>query len=92
MAHAVAALAGAVCIQRCALRVLLGAEARGLSTVAFPALGAGVGAVPMELVAKLVLEAVATFASLGPRSVREVAVVLRREEARAQWRETLCLA
>jgi serine/threonine-protein kinase len=89
VAHAVAANDGAVCLQRCTLRVLLGAEARGARSVAFPALGTGVGEVPMEQAARLILEAVRTFAALEPRAVREVTIVLYDEEARARWREIL---
>lgn len=70
---------------------LLEAEARGAATVAFPALGAGVGGVPMELGAKLTLEAVATFAALRPLRVREVRVVLFDPSARARWAESLSL-
>jgi O-acetyl-ADP-ribose deacetylase (regulator of RNase III) len=57
--------------------------------VAFPALGTGVGEVPMEQGARLILEAVRTFAALEPRSVRDVHIVLRNEEARGRWREIL---
>jgi O-acetyl-ADP-ribose deacetylase (regulator of RNase III) len=48
MAHAVAAIEGAVCLQRATLRVLLGAEVREANSVLFPALGTGVGEVPMD--------------------------------------------
>jgi len=89
VAHAIAAIEGAVCLQRCALRVLLGAEARGARVVAFPALGTGVGGGPMDLAAKLLLEATRTFASLSPQAVREVRWVLFDEAARARWREIL---
>jgi serine/threonine-protein kinase len=85
VAHAVAALAGSICLQRCMLRVLLDAEARGLTSVAIPALGTGIGEVPMELAASLVLEAIRTFASLEPRHVRVVRVVLVDDAARQRW-------
>src|SRR5262249_42193342 len=61
IAHAVAAIEGAVCLQRATLRVLLGAELRRATSVLFPALGTGVGEVPMDLAAKLMLEAIRTF-------------------------------
>jgi O-acetyl-ADP-ribose deacetylase (regulator of RNase III) len=89
VAHAVAALSGSICLQRCTLRVLLGAEARGARSVAFPALGTGVGDVPMDLAAKLMIEAVRTFAWLEPENVRVVRLVLYDETARARWRSVM---
>jgi len=89
VAHAVAALSGSICLQRCTLRVLLGAEARGARSVAFPALGTGVGDVPMDLAAKLMIEAVRTFAWLEPEHVRVVRIVLYDEPARARWRSVM---
>ncbi|HYX40869.1 MAG TPA: serine/threonine-protein kinase [Pyrinomonadaceae bacterium] len=86
MAHAVAALRGAVCLQRCTLRVLFGAEARQAKVIAFPALGTGVGDVPMDLAAKLMLEAVRTFAAFNPQHVQTVRVVLYNEQALTRWR------
>ncbi len=92
VAHAVAALAGAVCIQRATMRVLLDADLRRAGHVAFPALGAGVGGVPMELVAKLMLEATRTFAELHPAHVRQVSFVLSDEGAFERWDDALSLA
>ncbi len=89
VAHAVAALDGAICLQRCVLRVLLEAEARRATTVAFPALGTGVGEVPMAQGAKLMLEAFRTFAWLQPAHVRTLRVVLFKEADRACWRDVL---
>ena len=89
VAHAVAALAGAVCIQRCVLRLLLEAEARKARSVAMPALGTGVGEVPMSHCAVLTLEAIRTFASLGPRSVRDIQVVLVDDQSVATWCDVL---
>lgn len=89
VAHAVAALDGAICLQRCVLRVLLEAEARRAATVAFPALGTGVGEVPMAQGAKLMLEAFRTFAWLQPAHVRTLRVVLFKEADRACWRDVL---
>jgi O-acetyl-ADP-ribose deacetylase (regulator of RNase III) len=89
VAHAVSAMSGAVCLQRCTLRVLLGAEVRRAESVLFPALGTGVGAVPMDLCAKLILEAVRTFASFQPEHVREVRIALFDNTALARWRTIL---
>jgi serine/threonine-protein kinase len=89
VAHAVAALEGAVCLQRATLRVLIGSEVRNFSYVLFPALGTGVGDVPMDLAAKLMLEAIQTFASLQPRNVRRIKIVLFNELALARWRYVL---
>lgn len=89
VAHAVAAIEGAVCLQRATLRVLLQSEVRRAQSVLFPALGTGVGDVPMDLAAKLILEAVRTFAALRPRYVRSVRVVLYDERALARWRTVM---
>ena len=86
MAHAVAALRGAVCLQRCVLRVLFGAEARQARTVVFPALGTGVGDVPMDLAAKLMLEALRTFAAFYPPHLSVVRIMLYDEPALTRWR------
>lgn len=89
VAHAVAATGGAVCLQRATLRVLLGAEVRGAQSVLFPALGTGVGDVPMDLAAKLILEAIRTFGSLQPKHVRKVRIVLYAEGDLARWRTVM---
>jgi eukaryotic-like serine/threonine-protein kinase len=87
VAHAVAALEGAVCLQRATLRTLMGAEERGATSVAFPALGTGTAKVPMALVAKLMLEAIQTFASLGPRHVRQIGLIALDEAGRRVWQQ-----
>ena len=89
VAHAVAALDGAICLQRCMLRVLIGAEERAARTVACPALGTGVGQVPMSLAAQMMLDAVCTFAALDPSHVRELHFVLYDGAARNVWEEVL---
>ncbi len=89
VAHAVAALDNAICLQRCTLRVLLEAEARRCESVAFPALGTGIGGVPMALGAKLLLEAVRTFSTLEPEHVRDVRVVLFDPNAMETWADVL---
>lgn len=85
VAHAVSAMSGAVCLQRCTLRVLLGAEIRKAGVVVFPALGTGVGEVPMDLAAKLMLEAIQTFATFNPRFVHTVRIVLFEPAGLARW-------
>lgn len=89
VAHAVGALDGAVCLQRATLRTLLEAEARGARSVVFPALGTGIGDVPMAQGASLMLEAARTFAWLGPRSVRQVRFRLLTDAARAAWHDVM---
>jgi serine/threonine-protein kinase len=89
VAHAVAAVEGAVCLQRACLRVLLQAEVRRAQSVLFPALGTGVGDVPMDLAAKLILEATRTFAALQPAHVSQVRIVLYDERSRARWRTVM---
>lgn len=89
VAHAVSAMEGAVCLQRSCLRVLLGAEQRRAISVAFPALGTGVGNVPMALAAKLMLESFVTFASLEPDHVRSINVLLHDAPALDTWRAVL---
>lgn len=85
VAHAVAAAGGAICIQRTVLRTLFEAERRGHRTVTFPALGTGVGGVPHGLSARLVLEAIRTFASFAPRHTRSIRIALPTPETLAQW-------
>lgn len=85
VAHAVAALDGAICIQRAVLRTLFEAERRGHRTITFPALGTGVGAVPYGLGARLMLEAMRTFAAFEPRNLRSIHVALASTDAVAAW-------
>jgi O-acetyl-ADP-ribose deacetylase (regulator of RNase III) len=82
MAHAVSASEGAVCLQRCMLRLLLEAETRGMRSIAMPLIGAGVGRVPVDLAGKLVVEAIRTFASLRPQAVNEIRVFALDEAVR----------
>lgn len=89
VAHAVAALGGAICLGRATLRTLLGAESRQLRRIAFPALGTGVGKVPPALAAKLMLEAIVTFARLKPRHVELIELFLFDEPTRQIFREVL---
>jgi O-acetyl-ADP-ribose deacetylase (regulator of RNase III) len=91
IAHAVSAWDGAVCIQRCVLRILLEAEARQVRRVAFPALGAGVGRVPMSLVATLMLEASRNFARFCPNYVKEIQIVIHSDDSSdlKQWQDVL---
>lgn len=81
VAHAVAALGGAMTLQRCMLRLLIDCESRHAGSVAIPALGTGEGEVPMELSAKLMIESVRTFATFEPFFVRQLMIVLYDEDA-----------
>jgi len=85
IAHAVAAANGAICIQRVVLRTLFEAERRGYRSITFPALGTGVGGVPHGLSARLILEAIRTFASFVPRNCRSIRIALPTPETLAQW-------
>jgi len=89
VAHAVAAVDGAICIQRAVLRTLFEAERRGFESISFPALGTGVGGVPHGLGARLTLEALRTFASFAPRCCRSIRIVLLTPEAVAAWMTAL---
>jgi len=70
VAHAAAALEGAICVQRAVLRTLFEAERRGHRSITFPALGTGTAGVPHGLGARLMLEAIRTFASFAPKYCR----------------------
>ncbi len=89
VAHAVAAADGAICIQRAVLRTLFEAERRGYESISFPALGTGVGGVPHGLGARLMLEALRTFASFEPAHCRSIRIALVTPEAVAAWRTAL---
>lgn len=89
VAHAVAAVDGAICIQRALLRTLFEAERRGYESISFPALGTGVGGVPHGLGARLTLEALRTFASFAPRSCRSIRIALLTPEAMTAWMTAL---
>lgn len=89
VAHAVAAMGGAICLGRSTLRTLLGADVRQAHRVVFPALGTGVGRVPLAMAAKLMFEAIVTFAALQPQSVRVVDLALFDEASRQVFREVL---
>ena len=75
-----------MCLQRTTLRTLLGAEAREAQSVLLPALGTGIGEVPMDLAAMQMLEAIRTFAALQPMQTRTVGIVLYDERALKRWR------
>ena len=89
VAHAAAALDGAVCIQRSVLRTLFEADRRGYESVTFPALGTGIGEVPHGLGARLMLEAIRTFAAFQPASVRTIHLALPTDEAMTKWMTAL---
>jgi eukaryotic-like serine/threonine-protein kinase len=85
VAHAVAAFDGAICIQRSVLRVLFEAERRGHRSIAFPALGTGIAGVPHGLAARLVLEAIRTFAAFAPQTCTQIRIALPLADAIAKW-------
>jgi eukaryotic-like serine/threonine-protein kinase len=89
IAHAAAALDGAICVQRAVLRTLFEAERRGHRSITFPALGTGVGGVPHGLAARLMIEAIQTFASFQPASLRSIRIALATEENLAAWTTAL---
>lgn len=89
VAHAVAAVDGASFLGRCMLIALIDAEIRSAASVALPALGTDGGSVPMPLAAKRILDAIRTFASLGPTRVRTIRLVLPDVHAREQWHMVL---
>jgi O-acetyl-ADP-ribose deacetylase (regulator of RNase III) len=89
VAHAVAAVDGAICIQRAVLRTLFEAERRGFQSISFPALGTGVGGVPHGLSARLTLETLRTFASFAPRHCRSIRIALLAPEAMVAWMTAL---
>jgi serine/threonine-protein kinase len=89
VAHAAAALEGAICVQRAVLRTLFEAERRGHHSITFPALGTGTAGVPHGLGARLMLEAIRTFASFAPKHCRSIRIALANSEALASWCTTL---
>ena len=89
VAHAAAALEGAICIQRAVLRTLFEAERRGHRSITFPALGTGTGGVPHGLGARLMMEAIRTFAAFAPASMRSIRIALPSGEAIAAWTTAL---
>jgi O-acetyl-ADP-ribose deacetylase (regulator of RNase III) len=89
VAHAAAALDGAICVQRAVLRTLFEAERRGHASITFPALGTGMGGVPHGLAARLMLEAVRTFAAFAPRHCRSLRIALADADALAAWQTAL---
>jgi O-acetyl-ADP-ribose deacetylase (regulator of RNase III) len=85
IAHAVSALDGAICIQRAVLRTLFEADRLGHASISFPALGTGVGAVPVAYGARLMLEAIRTFAAFQPSHLRTIRITLATAEYVAAW-------
>ncbi len=68
------------CIRRATLSALARADKLGLRSIAFPALGTGVGGFPLEQCARIMLDAVAEHAKAGT-SLQEVEFVLFSREA-----------
>ena len=71
------------------LRALFEAERRGHQSITFPALGTGVGGVPHGLGARLLLEAIRTFAAFVPQRCRSIRIALPSPEALAAWGQAL---
>ena len=88
VAHAVAALDGAICIQRTMLRILLGAE-KNASKIVISALGTDVGKVPMEMSANLMLTSLHMFSLLQPNYVSEIEIVLTLKRNVRIWHEQI---
>jgi O-acetyl-ADP-ribose deacetylase (regulator of RNase III) len=61
----------------------------GLESVAFPALGAGVGGLDMAACAEVMVETVTRYLSGGRSHLREVVFVLRNEIARQTFEEAI---
>ena len=89
IAHAAAALDGAICIQRAVVRTLFEAERRGHTSITFPALGTNTGGVPHGLGARLMLEAIRTFAAFAPRHCKSIRIALMDADALAAWQTAL---
>jgi serine/threonine-protein kinase len=85
VAHAAAALDGAICVQRAVLRTLFEAERRGHRSITFPALGTGTGGVPHGLGARLMLETIRTFAAFAPRTCRTIHIALASPDVLGAW-------
>jgi O-acetyl-ADP-ribose deacetylase (regulator of RNase III) len=72
------------------LNSLKRAAEHGLESIAFPALGTGVGGFPLEAAARQMAQAVRDFEAQQPQSsVRTVTFVLRDEASLAQFRRGL---
>ncbi len=89
VAHAAAALDGAICVQRAVLRTLFEAERRGHRSITFPALGTGIGGVPHGQGARLMIEAIRTFAAFAPRTCRSIRIALPTPGAIGAWTSAL---
>lgn len=61
----------------------------GLESVAFPALGAGVGGLDMATCAQVMVETVTRYLFGGQSHLREVVFVLRNENARQTFEEAI---
>ncbi len=65
------------------------ADRLGLESIAFPALGTGVGGFDLAEAAEVMVEAVAEYLSRQERRVRQVVFVLRNENARQTFQEAI---
>jgi len=68
-----------------ALDLVPGQMFRGLRIRSLLGAGAGVGGVPHGLGARLMLEAIRTFASFAPRHTRSITIALLDDESLAAW-------
>lgn len=78
-------------IRRATASALAAAARAGARSIAFPALGTGVGGFPLERAAALMVEEAARFASAGS-SLERILFVVRGEPAREDFEEALRLA
>lgn len=63
----------------------------GLASVAFPALGTGVGGFDLATCAEIMVEAVTSYISIPESHLRQVVFVLRNENARQTFAEAIDL-
>lgn len=61
------------------------ADAEGLGSIAFPALGTGVGGFSIDECAEIMVNAAKRFMTGSPSTIRRVVFVLRDEQARAAF-------
>lgn len=59
-------------VRKATLAVLEAAEKAGLSTIAFPGMGTGVGRVPLDVAAETMVQAIQSF---KPKSLKEVTLI-----------------
>jgi O-acetyl-ADP-ribose deacetylase (regulator of RNase III) len=65
------------------------AQELGIKTIAFPALGTGVGGFPLEIAGELMLKTVIDFIKNNPTNLEEIVFALFNEEAFAAFSKAL---